>query len=746
MEAESRQDVPSEVALVHRNFRDSRDHSSEWRNNAFDWYKMVSGEQWDQDDLMRLQDDLRPAVTFNRILRTINVIVGTQINNRQETQFIPREENDSAANEVLTAGAEWVRDTCDAEDEESDAFEDMCVTGMGWTETRMDYTQDPEGLVIIERVDPLEMYWDPGAQKRNLADAQYVMHVRLIPEDEFEARWPDVDLDLAAAPWEGAEDDVSKRFHVYPQDAYKQDQSKRQGPKGKRRIRVAHMQWAHRETGYRVGKNAERLTESQYKKVQKKLEADGLRAVAQQTVKWKQVFVAGGSVLSSGDSPFPDGPTFKCMTYKRSRNERTWFGIVKAMVDPQRFGNKFFSQILDILNKGSKGGVIMERDAVEDPREIEEKWARPDSVVWTNPGAISQNKIQEKPVAKLPPGMDSMMEFSMNAVHEVTGVNLELLGFANREQAGVLEDTRKRAGMTIIAPLFDAMRRYRKEQGRVLLHFIQEYLADGRLIRIVKNGQHVHIPLALDDDTIKYDVIVDEAPSSPNMKERVYGALQEMLPGLLKAGVPMPPELLDYAPIPSDLAQKWKEQISQGRQVPEEVQKQMEEMQKQLQKTAEENRKLKEKKDETFAQLQLKQQEGAAQMQLKQAETQMELDLKQSETQADAERGQLEIEIKMEQIKAEMELKRWQVEQEMELKRAQVGGDMMIKAIGSTEGEVDPARVKEAVDRTKSSLRTLFNTRPARRRIHVIRDEATGLIESADVEDILEDMETQGSA
>ena len=739
-EAAQDQNVSSVVSLVHRNFRDSRDHSSSWRNNALDWYKMVSGEQWDQDDLMRLQDDLRPAVTFNRILRTINVIVGTQINNRQETAFLPREEGDTQVNEVLTAGAEWVRDNCDAEDEESDAFEDMCISGMGWTETRMDYSEDADGQTVIERVDPLEMYWDPGARKRNLVDAQWVMHVRLIPEDEFTSRWPKADLDLAAAPWEGAEDDVSKRFHVYPQDAYKHGQSQRKGPKGKRMIRVAHMQYASREQFYRVGKKAETMSAEAYEKVKDRLEQEGTRAVSLQKVRWKQVFVAGGTELDSGDSPFPDGPTFRCMTYKRNRPENTWFGIVKAMVDPQRFGNKFFSQILDILNKGSKGGVVMERDAVEDPREVEEKWARPDSVVFTNPGAISQNKIMEKPLAKLPTGMDRLMEFSMDAVHEVTGVNLELLGFANRDQAGVLEDTRKRAGMTIIAPLFDAMRRYRKEQGRVLLYFIRTYLADGRLIRILKDGQARYVPLALQDDTVTYDVIVDEAPTSPNMKERVYGALQEMLPGLLKAGVPMPPELLDYAPIPSDLAQKWKQQIQEGAQIPEEIQKQ-------LQKLSEENRKLKEKKEETIAQLQLKQQENEAQIEIKRAEKQMELDLKANETQAEAEQGQMEIALKVELAQAEFELKKWQAEQEMALKRAQMEGDLMVKAVSSAgeAGEVSESSVRQIFERDAKKLRDLFQPdRPARRRIVVERD-SQGFIESAEVEDIL-DMEPQGTA
>src|SRR5690606_3622903 len=103
---------------------------------------------------------------------------GAEILNRQETRYSPREQGDVQVNELITAADEWARDLGDTEDEESDAFADAVICGMGWTETRMDYTEDPEGRLIDDRVDPLEMWVDPNADKRCVANARYIIRAR----------------------------------------------------------------------------------------------------------------------------------------------------------------------------------------------------------------------------------------------------------------------------------------------------------------------------------------------------------------------------------------------------------------------------------------------------------------------------------------------------------------------------------------------------------------------------------------
>src|SRR5574343_1299656 len=184
------------VKLVKDCRRQAKSTQSEWRDEARESYDMVAGKRGEAEDGGALTAQGRVATVFNRLGTIIDAVSGSEVNNRQEVRYIPREIGDVAENEVLTSAAKWVRDNCDAEDEESDAFVDVLVSGMGWTETRMDYEQDEEGKCVISRVDPLEMRWDPAARKRNLADARWVQRERGFTREELKGRWPDKADDL----------------------------------------------------------------------------------------------------------------------------------------------------------------------------------------------------------------------------------------------------------------------------------------------------------------------------------------------------------------------------------------------------------------------------------------------------------------------------------------------------------------------------------------------------------------------
>jgi hypothetical protein len=221
------------------------------------------------------------------------------------------------------------------------------------------------------------------------------------------------------------------------------------------------------------------------------------------------------------------------------------------------------SQQLHIINSNAKGGLDYESGAFDDVTKIEKNQAKPGALTEIQPGYF--DKVRRVQPAQIPTNVFELMQFAIVSLRDVTGVNVETLGTADRNQPGILEHQRKQSAMTILAPLFDSQRRYRKAAGRLTLYFIQEYLSDGRLIRIVGEADQKYVPLTKQPGFVEYDVIVDQAPTSPNQKEAAFASIMQVLPALMKMGVPIPPSILDYIPgLPQKLADEWKQMLNKA--------------------------------------------------------------------------------------------------------------------------------------------------------------------------------------
>jgi hypothetical protein len=186
-------------------------------------------------------------------------------------------------------------------------------------------------------------------------------------------------------------------------------------------------------------------------------------------------------------------------------------------------------------------------------------------------------------------------------------------------------------------------------QGEVLLYYIENYVSDGRLVRIVGPDGKKYVPLTRQPGTTKYDVVIDEAPSSPNQKERTFEILMQLLPPMIKMGYIPPVEMLDYLPLPETLieAMKEKQQEAQQQPSPEE-------------------------------------QKAQAELKAKQMEMQMKGQEKQLELQFDSARGA-----------QNLQLERAKAFQKMELEAMEAGQDMNI-TLNKTDLEL---AIKETLGR-----------------------------------------------
>ncbi|MGW6778984.1 portal protein [Brucella pseudogrignonensis] len=617
-------------------YRQDVTHANEWRKEAREDYAFYNGDQWSQADEQALKEQGRPVMTFNRVAPLVNAVRGSEVNNRREVRFIPRQLGAAEANELLTSAGEWFRDETDGESVDSDAFEDVSICGMGWTDTRIDFDDNPDGAPCMSRLDPLKFVWDKNAVKPNLEDVMHLFYVDEKPLSEVQEMFPDIAPEMLHAGWaKSLMDDPTGLHDQTEANFYTGDQNDIADQYQNNLCTIVECRWLERETYYR-GPDMQTGQMREYSKQQIDLltkNIPGFKHVKQRRKVVKRAFI-GREVLGDPDKPLIPAGTFgwECITGYRDKLKKQFYGVVRPTKDPQRWSNKFFSQVMYLLNSQSKGGIIAERGAFEDDRQAEESWSRADSITWAKQGKLSADAIQPKPTAQFPTGFFQLFNESKEAINDVTGLSAEFIGTREVDQPGILEQTRKQSSLNLLASLFDSLRRYRKRQGKIILHLIQNYLSDGRLIRIVGQDKQEYVPLVRPDKTnIEYEIIVDDAPTSPNEKEQTWAVLQQMMPLLQNEMTPdVMLQMLKYSPLPATLVDQWTKELQQKQQEQAQQPPPPDPRQQELQmRVAEKQADLQHKQ----AKNQLDQQSGQIALYVQQQQAQMDLQTTQAKNQ-----------------------------------------------------------------------------------------------------------------
>jgi hypothetical protein len=622
--------------------KDSLDRHADWYKEAKECFGFVAGRsvkgegQWPGTSWQEMIDSGRQPIEFNRCGPIVDAICGMEVNNRQEVKYLPRTEGDAEVDERLTSLGKWARDESQAEDEESMMFRDAVICGRGFTETRIDFDEETTGKIVIEQLDPLECGVDPASKKANFVNARYLWRYRDIATEEAAAMFTGVIATALDASWARSIDTTdggegNKRD--YPDET-------RPGLKAQeplKQVRLVQIQWWERETVVMVAhpSNPEpvEMSEDDWAEQGDSLTGMGAEHAKVERRRYYQAFLGRGTVLEQSE--------IKCFTIRATtgrldRNKGYHYGVVRPMRDPQMLANKTLSQVLHILNTNAKGGLMGERTAFADPRKAEKDWSDPSKFIPLNPGGI--DKIKERTAPQMPVALVQMQEFSISSIRDVTGVSVELLGLADRDQPASLEYQRRQSAVTILASLFDGLRRYRKLQGHTLLEQLK-LMPPGVLVRVLidpKQAQAIYqqqtmawqqaaqqaqaqgqpeppkppepeaqfkdprgekydpAAFGLSDDS-RFDVIVDEAPSSPNQKEATWATLQPMLSEIVGAFPQTVGTILKYSPLPESAAEEITnaiEKSGQPPQIPPEIQQAIADGKQQIGQLQQENQQL----------------------------------------------------------------------------------------------------------------------------------------------------------
>jgi hypothetical protein len=458
----------------------------------------------------------------------------------------------------------------------------MIVTGIGCTDTVMDYLAYDGGMPAEVRVPSLMCYWDPHAKRRNLIDRQWDAIAKNISIEEARRLCPGHDDVMLNAGWAGIDDDLASAGVEVDSKKYESDK-KKGSVESTGRVTLIEMQWREVVAGY--------LLEDLQTGMQRDVPLEVGRGLVERLpdryagieqpryVYWRAIL--GGTLLKKTKLETQKGFTREYMTGYRDETKGYWYGLVRPMKDPQRTANVMFSQSVAMMKSGTKNGWAIEKSAVADIRKFERDQAKGGANLLFNDGGLA--KAQPLQPSPPPAHTHELLGMSLDQVQQSVGIPIEAVAMATGNgpgQTALLESERRKTGMNLLASFFASKRTHLQRQAKLALRYVAEFMDDGRLMRVVSEGQTKYVPLWLEDHQItSYDIIVDESPTSPDARERVGMLVKELLPMMATMG--MAPdvmlEMVAYLPnMPAELIAKFRAKLDEAKEPTPEQQKQQE--------------------------------------------------------------------------------------------------------------------------------------------------------------------------
>lgn len=578
----------ADVRWALNRMKDCEPDLERFRKQARNARRAEASHYFTKDDLEKLKDEGRPSAVFNKALKFIKFVAGMEAGARRDIRFLARVmESDERALEGdnMTGVYNYIIENCHGNSERSRAFYNSLIVGIGCTDGWLDDTIDPDGKVRLTCVPEDEFGWDTRARMINLEDAQFVWRKKRIPMGLAKVRWPKSRIAMALQS-EGDTKWVRGDQPAILKSEREAVPTHVDQPVGKGEVEVTEFQWWKEVPGmYFVDPFSgkfEWLPEDEFENYRSRYNKMKTIGVLQDQLpeeidfepKLQRVYrrmMLCGSTLLAGPDKLPGRRfTYNFITGSWDADEKTWWGLFKLLMDPERYFTKLVNLAMEIVARHSKGGLFAESDAFINKVRAEQEYAKSGSITWLKPGAIREQKIKEKEMPQIPTAVFELVKLCGDMNEQVMGISPRSAMGAVGAAAGANVPTstflhQQLAQMALLQLEFSALDRYRINEARTIMDFLP-YISDGRLARIVGPFESKVIPLTRDPLTIDYDLVIDdESERDPNQRMQYLQTLKDILPTLIRTNQ-FVPEMLDFLPLPRRFIIVLKDSIKQHAQ------------------------------------------------------------------------------------------------------------------------------------------------------------------------------------
>lgn len=576
-------------------------------------HKFVGNDQWELDDVKRGKAMKRPTLTMNLTLSIVAAVEGEERTNRQEIKFYGGGKEDDHEAAGLTKISKHIMQTSGGEFALSQQFRETAIAGQGWVVPNVDFFDDPEGEITIDEVDEEECYPDPLARSPVYKDGRYFCRMRMMTGEEAEARFGKKKFQecvhqIVEPDEAGMESDGKGYADIYLEpDNMK---SLKIHDAQKKLWGILETWWwqiedkwvvLDPETGLREEYDDDEFEELTAQREAEQQEAvrmmmatamapapqmqplgvpaadpmmPGAELMGQPEIQipppikakkrpcrcFYQAFTCHKQVLEKQPSPLKRLKRIPYVPHSGiwDKARKTWMGIVENILDAQRQHNIEQSALTELTRLQPKQSWMAPRGSFHNKKDWQTKISQPGQMLEFN---AKNGKPEQVPVQTVPRHMMEMSFSRAQAMRDISGVNVELTGQRQGSDPGVVMEMRQKQAKTVLAPLFDNFRHAKLELAKVLLAFMQAYISEGRKIRILGPEGAAHVEMTDLMRRGKYDVAVEETNSTVNDRIAALNLMQTTLPMMMKADVPITPEIIDLLPMEPTLRDSWKRQI-----------------------------------------------------------------------------------------------------------------------------------------------------------------------------------------
>lgn len=565
----SRENTASDEMIARRNWAryeelKQRGHTK-WALRAalLEGMYLGGGEQWRPDDAAALEEEGRHPVELNEVFDSINSALGNQIQNRVDIGFRARNRGatDQTA-EILSKVGMQIADNNAFRHKETQVTADGFITGRGYFEMRVDYTDSLTGEIVINAMDPADVLPDDAGKDYDPDTWQDVTITRWLTLDEIEVFYGRAAREKVEMSIDGTGGDSD--FGNDEGDGVRRNKfGMEEGEGGEYngveasddedevvRVRIIDRQhWQMAATDVVLFPSGDiREIEGATPAQIAAANADGAINFRRpmRRVRWT-VSTYGNVLLHDDWSPYKHFTVVPYFPYFRRGKTR---GLVDNAVGPQEMLNKAASQFIHIINTMANSGWTVEQNSLTNMSvdDLEEEGAKTGLIIEYKKGATRPEKITPNQV---PSGIDRLMELSSAKIRTITGITDAFRGQSmSANQSGRAVQALQYGSQLALSVPLDNLARTRHMVAARMLSLIQRFMDMPQVMRIIRSeadGSDTTEDLYLNwegaggevinDLTLgEYSVVVTEKPNAVTFEQTQHDQAMAMK----EKGAPIP--------------------------------------------------------------------------------------------------------------------------------------------------------------------------------------------------------------